>query len=72
MVRYANRGGNSGISGYEIGSNFIKIKFNGTARTYTYSHRRAGQSHVENMKTLAKNGSGLHAYVNSKVKNLYD
>ncbi len=72
MIRYANRGGNSGVSSYEIGGNYIKIKFNGTARTYTWSYRKAGQSHVDNMKSLAISGSGLNGYVNSRVKFLYD
>lgn len=72
MVKYTNKGGNSGISSYELASTFIKIKFNDTARTYTWSYGKAGQTHVENMKSLAIRGSGLNGYVNSKVKFLYD
>lgn len=72
MERYRNSGGDSGISSYEIGSDFIIVKFTGTFRTYRYSYRKAGQHHVENMKRLARDGSGLNGYINRYVKNLYD
>lgn len=72
MERYRNSGGDSGVSAYEIGSDYILVKFSGTARTYRYSYRKAGQNHVENLKRLAKSGSGLNSYINIHVKNLYD
>jgi hypothetical protein len=72
MERYRNLGGDSGVSAYEIGSDYILVKFSGTARTYRYSYRKAGQNHVENLKRLAQNGSGLNSYINNYVKNLYD
>ena len=72
MNRYSNRGGSSGISAYEIGNNFIKVKFSSTSRTFTYSYQKAGSIHVENMKELAQRGSGLNTYINRYVKNLFD
>lgn len=60
------------MSAYEIGTDYIKVKFSGTFRTYTYSYRKAGSSHVENMKRLAQNGSGLNTYINRYVKHLHD
>lgn len=72
MERYRNSGGDSGVSAYEIGTDYIKVKFSGTSRIYTYSYNRAGSAHVERMKVLAKSGSGLNAYINKYVKNLYD
>lgn len=72
MERYRNSGGDSGVSAYEIGPDYIRVKFSGTSRTYTYSYNRAGATHVERMKALAKSGSGLNAYINKYVKNLYD
>jgi len=72
MERYRNSGGDSGISSYEIGDDFIIVKFTGTFRTYRYSYRKAGQHHVENMKRLARDGSGLNGYINRYVKYLYD
>lgn len=72
MERYRNSGGDSGVSAYEIGPDYIKVKFSGTSRTYTYSYRRAGSSHVEQMKVLALRGNGLNSYINRYVKHLYD
>lgn len=72
MERYGNRGGNSGVNAYEIGLDFIRVRFNRKPRVYQYSYRRAGSSHVDRMKSLALNGSGLNAYINNYVKYLYD
>ena len=72
MERYRNSGGDSGISAYEIGDDYIIVKFSGTVRTYRYSYRKAGQNHVETMKRLARSGNGLNSYINRDVKNLYD
>jgi len=72
MEGYKNLGGDSGVSSYEIGSDYIRVNFNGGYKTYTYSYRRAGKNHVEQMKILALNGYGLNGYINSYVKYLYD
>ena len=72
MERYKNSGGDSGISAYEIGSDYIIVKFSSTVRTYRYSYRKAGQNHVENLKRIAQSGRGLNSYINNYVKNLYD
>ena len=73
MERYRNAGGDSGVYAYEIGLDFIKVKFSGTSRTYTYSYGgKAGPRHVDNMKLLARSGSGLNSYINKHVKYLYD
>ena len=71
MERYGNRGGDSGVSAYEIGSDYIRVRFS-SGSTYTYSYRKAGQRHVDAMKRLAINGSGLNSYINSNVKFKYD
>ncbi len=72
MERYRNSGGDSGVSSFEIGVDYIGVRFSGSIRTYQYSHRKAGQHHVETMKKLARSGSGLNSYINRYVKNLYD
>lgn len=72
MEYYRNSGGNSGVSPYEIGTDYIKVRFSGNFKTYTYSYRKAGSMHVETMKRLARSGSGLNRYINRNVKNLYD
>lgn len=73
LERYGNRGGDSGVSAYEIGSDYIKVLFKGNSKIYTYSYGgKAGQHHVDTMKRLAISGSGLNSYINSNVKNLFD
>ena len=73
MERYANRRGDSGVSAYEIGLEYIRVKFKGTLKIYQYSYSgKAGQRHVDNMKSLAIKGSGLNSYINLHVKFKYD
>lgn len=72
MQRYLNLGGNSNIEGYEIGDNYISVKFHGTSKIYTYSYASAGEEHVENMKMLARQGSGLNSYIMRNVRNNYE
>ena len=72
MIPYKNITGNSGVQAYEIGPNYITVKFTKTARTYTYSYSKAGKEYVETMKRLAENGAGLNSFINRFVRNLYD
>lgn len=72
MERYKNLGRDSGVEAYEIGIGYITVKFRETFRTYTYSSRKAGSHHVEQMKRLARRGHGLNAYINRHVKYKYD
>jgi len=72
MNRYKNLSGNSGVAYYEIGSEYIKVRFNYSNTIYTYSYLKAGEQHVENMKSLAENGRGLSSYIARNVSTLYD
>ncbi|RYC50380.1 hypothetical protein [Flagellimonas olearia] len=72
MPVYSNKRGNSPITDYEIFDNAITIWFKG-GKAYTYSYDGpAGKYHVDEMKTLAKNGIGLSAYITNNVKFDYD
>ena len=70
MERYLNRRRNSPITYYQIEETAIIVWFG--AKAYTYSYRKAGRMHVENMKELAISGSGLSAYITRNVRNSYD
>jgi len=70
MERYANRSGNSPITGFQIEDESLTVWFG--RKPYTYSYNRAGSMHVETMKRLAKSGSGLSAYITRNVKYLYN
>ena len=71
MERYTNRSGNSPITYYQIEDDRITVWFKG-GKSYSYSYRKAGRSHVEVMKSLARSGSGLSAYITRNVRNDYD
>ena len=70
MEIYSNNNGDSGVSGYQIGSDFIWVQFS-TGRIYEYTYSSAGTSNIEAMKSLARTGSGLNGFINSYVKNRY-
>lgn len=72
MKSYANRGGNSNVQSYEIGNDFIAVKFKGTSKIYVYSYRIAGSHKVERAKQLAEAGSGLNSYIQLNMKNDFE
>jgi hypothetical protein len=48
MEHYLNIDGDSGVSGYEIGVDFIRVQFStGSIYLYTYSPHSAGKSGKE-------------------------
>lgn len=63
MKPYGNLHGNSGIAAYEIGAKFIRIQFT-SGNIYLYTYESAGKTDVEEMKELAKEGSGLTRFIN--------
>lgn len=71
MKEYSNKRGNSPITNYQINDDKIIVLFN-TGKSYSYSYGKAGRTNVEQMKKLAKNGSGLCAYITKYVRNDYD
>ena len=70
MERYRNLGGDSGVVEYEIGTDFIKVRFKGS-KVYVYDYASAGRDNIEHMKGLAKTGTGLNAFINKNVRKLY-
>jgi hypothetical protein len=62
MQRYANRGGDSGVVGYDLGAGHIVAYFS-DRRKYTYTDRSAGSTCVAGMQRLAQAGQGLNAYI---------
>ena len=71
MQKYQNISGNSGVSYFEIGEDYIKVWFH-NAKPYIYNDRRPGRLHVDKMKTLATAGQGLATYINQYVHDDYD
>ncbi|MFA6302800.1 MAG: nucleotidyl transferase AbiEii/AbiGii toxin family protein [Legionella sp.] len=71
MEIYQNKSGESGVIAYEIGSEFIKVKFNNSDFVYLYNYEIPGAMHVEAMKEKAIDGIGLATYINKNVQNKY-
>lgn len=70
MVRYQNKGGNSGVHSYEIRSDSIIVIFSDGSK-YLYSYARPGSAEVEKMKVLAESGRGLNSYISSIIRKNY-
>ncbi len=69
MEPYANVSGNSGVTFYELGSDFVRVWFADAA--YVYDYRSAGAANVERMKRLARQGRGLSTFISTAVRNRY-
>ena len=63
MKCYGNLHGNLGIAAYEAGAKFIRIPFT-RGSIYLYTYQSAGENDIEEMKELAKEGSGLTRFIN--------
>ncbi|MDY6391980.1 MAG: hypothetical protein SPL80_03985 [Bacilli bacterium] len=72
FIKYKDINNDSGVSEYELGSDYIAVRFKGTLKTYYYTYESAGQEHVEQMKRLAASGDGLNSYIGHHCRNLYD
>lgn len=70
MKRYRNRDGHSGVTAYELGADFIRLRFvNG--EVYEYTDAATGHEHVQSMQVLARVGEGLATYVSRYVHDAY-
>lgn len=71
MKPYRNQSGDSGVVSFEIGPDFINLKFRNNDTVYHYDHTMPGQIHVERMKRLALAGAGLSTWVSQHVRDSY-
>lgn len=70
MEIYNDIDGDSGVSRYEIGDNFIRVQFDSGA-IYLYTNESAGAQNIEQMKVLAQTGEGLNSFIMKNVKTGY-
>lgn len=70
MKPYKNLSGNSGVTAYEIGEDYIKVKFR-DGDVYLYNYSVTGKFNVERMKKLAEEGKGLSTFISRYVKDDY-
>ena len=65
MKKYTNDTRKSPITHYEIGEEFIRVKFR--KALIEYDNQTHSKIHVDKMKTLAKSGEGLSRYITKNV-----
>jgi hypothetical protein len=65
-----NVNGDSGVTAYEIGDDWIRVRFS-TGAVYLYTAASAGTANIERMKVLAARGDGLNAFINTTVRQAY-
>lgn len=70
MERYKNLGGNSNVTAFEAGADYIKVQF-GDGSVYLYNYQRPGSGDVNRMKGLAVAGQGLNSYISRIVRKNY-
>ncbi len=71
MQPYRNIAGDSGVTAYEIGPDYITIEFS-DGSVYRYTYASAGAENVERMKGLAQAGQGLDTFISTTVSKLYE
>ena len=70
MKAYRDINGDSGISAYDYGDDWIKVQFK-DGLTYEYRASKIGHTHIAVMKGHADAGNGLNSYImrNPTVRN---
>lgn len=67
---YGNLSGDSGVTFYALGPDFIAVQFRDST-VYVYDSTRPGGDHVEQMKARAVAGRGLGTYISQHVREAY-
>jgi hypothetical protein len=70
MDIYLNKRRNSGILEFEIGYDYINVKFKNNS-VYTYDNNSSGKENIEKMKKLALSGEGLNTFINKHMRDKY-
>ncbi len=70
MQPYARLSPNPGVTEYEPGTDFIRVRFKNST-IYTYTVRSAGHVAIAEMNRLAALGKGLSTYI-AQHKPLYE
>jgi len=70
MRAYGNKRGGTGVVAYDMGPDWIVLRFV-DGSTYRYDRHHPGPYHVAEMQRLAEAGSGLSTYLNRYVRDDY-
>ena len=67
MKHYRNLSGHSGVDAYEIGDDFVKVRFK-PGVVYWYTEESVGAQHLAALKRLALSGRGLSTYISQHAE----
>ncbi|MFL9897410.1 hypothetical protein PQR71_04470 [Paraburkholderia fungorum] len=67
MEHYRNLSGDSGVDAYEIGDDFVAVRFK-PGVVYWYTKASVGTKHVAALKRLARRGQGLSTYISQHAE----
>lgn len=70
MDHYKNLSGDSPVLGYEAGEDYLIVEFKHGGK-YLYDNPHTGVKNIEEMKILAKRGSGLASFITREIKKNY-
>ncbi len=70
MHRYKDLNGNSGVTAYDLGTDYIDVEFR-DGKLYRYTHHVPGRQEVEIMKQLAEEGQNLATFINKYVRDRF-
>jgi hypothetical protein len=69
MKEYTSKSGKqSGVTAYEIGTDYITVQFK--SKSYTYPESLNSENVINEMKNLAINSEGLSTYISRNRNNL--
>lgn len=61
----------AGIHQYEIGEDFITVRWHSASYDYKFTYESAGKVAVDVMKKMAENKKGLSVYISTQVKDKF-
>lgn len=70
MNAYANLSAESSVRAYEVGKDYILVRFK-DGSLYLYTYASAGKANIERAKKLAYAGIGLGSWIMRVMKRLY-
>ncbi|MBI1326213.1 MAG: hypothetical protein GC136_01055 [Alphaproteobacteria bacterium] len=70
MKQYLDSNGDSGVAAYDVGADFIHVRFK-DGWIYEYTSSSVGAHSLDAMKSLARSGDGLNSFINKQVRKKY-